>query len=671
MSLAVMHKTQTGFSLGPALRRHAWPALALAAISACIVVDAALLRIGVDDLDEGYFAEQAARVVGGALPYRDFDSLYTPGLLYLNAMIFSVAGGPTLVGMRLTSLVARALAAVGLYIIGRSVTPSSWGMWPPLLLLVGLDTVPLGWEPHPAWYALLGTLLVTWLVARGPATPAARRWVWMSLAGGAVAFTFLFKQNTGVLVGLAVIAMTVLEGFDLDGGSVTRPLLWLQLAVAAGSTGLVVLVLRSFLDAAVLLLIVSPMVLAVSVPLLGHQIDPAGVGVRKRLAPLIPFAAGGLVLTLPWMLALVVSMEGQLEHLGAFVGAVDQSLLFSPLQLPDPAALVAIALGVLVLAVALARRTWVKLLLTIAIVAASVLAVLWTRAADEPVLASALLTPQRVGYGIVALLPALAAWCGWFLVRRRPRTLPAWRVRWYLTIGSFLLITQYPRMDTLHLAWSAPLLLVVGALVMASAYSWLIRRWNTGPAQRALVAASLVGVLLIAALPGLYDRAGVLYAGNPDTGWPERTGLLRLDRPAAIAGFRTDPAAAYQLRDVLAYLQAETSPREPIFVYPSSPLLYVLADRPNPTRYSHVYPGLSVVEQQALTRTLDSAGVRTVVVSDAWLDFWGSTDKDGVISAYLDNTFQERQRFGVFRVLTRREARRPQRLQAACPNAPP
>jgi hypothetical protein len=162
-------------------------------------------------------------------------------------------------------------------------------------------------------------------------------------------------------------------------------------------------------------------------------------------------------------------------------------------------------------------------------------------------------------------------------------------------------------------------------------------------------------VLLVAALPGVYDRAGVLYTANPDTGWPERTGLLALERPPVVAGFRMDAAAAYQLRDVLAYLDAETSPGEAIFVYPSSPLLYLLADRPNPTRYSHVYPGLSVADQRALTETLDSAGVRTVVVSDAWLDFWGSTTNDSVVSAYLETVFQERARFGVFRILSRRD----------------
>jgi hypothetical protein len=366
------------------------------------------------------------------------------------------------------------------------------------------------------------------------------------------------------------------------------------------------------------------------------------------------FAAGGLVVTLPWLLALLVNLNGRLEHLGAFVGAVDQTVLFSPLQLPGPAALAALGICALLLAAAWARHAWQLVILMSAAAGVATLAVLGTRQPDEPALSSVLLTPERVGYGLVTLLPAIAAWSGWALTRRRPRSLVDWRLRWYLTIGSLLLVTQYPRMDTLHLAWSAPLLLVVGIAVIARAHAWLVRNGHTGHARAALVGASFFSVLLASAVPGLYDRAGVLYTSNPDTGWPERTGLLTLERPPIIAGFRLDAAAAYQLRDLLAYLDAETPAGEPIFVYPSSPLVYVLADRPNPTRYSHVYPGLALADQQALTSTLDSAGVRTVVVSDAWLDFWGSTESDSAITAYLDTVFQERARFGVFRVLTRR-----------------
>jgi hypothetical protein len=627
---------------------------ALAAIGTCVVLDAALLRVGLDELDEGYFVEQATRVLRGAVPYRDFDSLYTPGLLYLNTIIFTASGGPTVIGPRLASLAARAFTAVGLYAIGRSLAPWYWAIWPPVLLLTGLDVIPMGWEPHPAWEATLGAVVVALLVAQAPRVAASRCWLWMSLAGAAAAITFLFKQNTGVLIGLAVVAVVALDGLDPAGGCINRSLRWLQVGIAVGIVCLVIWLIHPFLDVAVLVLVVTPAVLAMTVLLLRVHMDPAGVSARQRLAPLIPFAAGGLMITLPWLTALLVSLNGHLEHLGPFVGALDQKMLFSPLQLPGPAALFPLGMGAVLLAAARARTVWLLVVLFVVAPGVATLAVFGTRLPDEPATGSVLLMPGRVSYGIVSLVPALAAWSGWYLAHRQPPSLWAWRLRWYLTIGSLLLITQYPRMDALHLAWSATLLLVVGAVVMAGTHAWLTQRGRSGRFHKALVASSLFGVLLVAALPGLYDRASVLYEANPNTGWPERTGLLAMDRPRMIGGFRLDAAAAYQLRDVLAYLDTETSPDEPIFVYPSSPLLYVLADRPNPTRFSHVYPGMSTADQQALTSSLDSAGVHTIVVSDAWLDFWGSTESDGVITAYLHMAFQERARFGVFRVMTRR-----------------
>jgi len=52
--------------------------------------------------------------------------------------------------------------------------------------------------------------------------------------------------------------------------------------------------------------------------------------------------------------------------------------------------------------------------------------------------------------------------------------------------------------------------------------------------------------------------------------------------------------------------------------------------------------------------TLDAADVRTVVVSDAWLDFWGPQPGNPLIQAYLAGSFQEQAVFGVYRVLGRR-----------------
>src|SRR6202023_2875216 len=97
--------------------------------------------------------------------------------------------------------------------------------------------------------------------------------------------------------------------------------------------------------------------------------------------------------------------------------------------------------------------------------------------------------PERVGFGIVSLVPAIAAWSTAWLVRAAPTSPAAWRLRWCLVAGSLVLVTQYPRMDTFHLAWSAPLLLVAGAVVLARAHSWLTRRWHTGLGRGTLGAA--------------------------------------------------------------------------------------------------------------------------------------------------------------------------------------
>src|SRR5205823_3904002 len=76
------------------------------------------------------------------------------------------------------------------------------------------------------------------------------------------------------------------------------------------------------------------------------------------------------------------------------------------------------------------------------------------------------------------------------------------------------------------------------------------------------------------------------------------------------------------LRGVIDDVKARTAPGEPIFVYPSEPLVYVVAERPNPTRYDHLYPGAAPpAEVQAVIRELKD--VRVVVTSDFWPPFFG------------------------------------------------
>src|SRR5437870_8701648 len=90
---------------------------ALGLIAACLVAELLVLRVGIDDLDEGYFAQQATRVFHGEVPFRDFETLYSPGLVYLHAAIFATIGGPSLVAMRALSVLARAGLALLLAVL--------------------------------------------------------------------------------------------------------------------------------------------------------------------------------------------------------------------------------------------------------------------------------------------------------------------------------------------------------------------------------------------------------------------------------------------------------------------------------------------------------------------------------------------------------------------------
>src|SRR5688572_10679418 len=44
---------------------------AVAALVGCLLLGLSMLNLGLDDLDEGYFVEQATRVLAGQVPYRD------------------------------------------------------------------------------------------------------------------------------------------------------------------------------------------------------------------------------------------------------------------------------------------------------------------------------------------------------------------------------------------------------------------------------------------------------------------------------------------------------------------------------------------------------------------------------------------------------------------------
>jgi len=453
------------------LRHPVWP---VAAIAAVLALEALALRIGIDDLDEGYFAQQTWRVLHGQVPFRDFDSLYTPGLLYVHAAVMTFM--PHLLALRALSMLFRIAAAALLYVLARPVVAAPlWAALPSVFLLVGFDDAPGRWEPHPSWPATVAALLAVWCITVAPS----RRWLFA--AGLAAGAAYALKQNTGVFM-------------------------------------LVALVLHDW---------------------------------RRALLPIAGFTAATIV----WLTPLLVAVDGEYASLGPLIGEVNLGGLASPPEL-------------------------------------------------------------------TILIPLACLGAGLWLVR-----LPDARVRWLILAGTCLFFTEFPRSDSLHLAWSAPLLLVVGAVGLS----------------RIRVGFAVVGVAvaLLLCMPTLRERVEtVRQASMPIIGLPLADGL------------RVPGQTWSDLLTTVADIRHRTAPGEAIFVYPTSPLLYVLADRPNASRLDHLNPGSANPVQ--IGSAIDSlSAVRLIVVSDFWRAAWGPPLDNAPLEDWLFSEFHEVAHFGQYRVLVR------------------
>jgi len=454
------------------LPTQVWP---IGLLLACLVLEAAVLHLGIDDLDEGYFLQQGTRVLDGQVPYRDFLTLYTPGLAYLHAAAFAVGDGPSVVAARAIALAARGGLVLMLFVLARPFVRSPWwAVLPGLLLLLGLDDAPVRWEPHPGWLSTLFGVIAVWCLAHRPSTR------WLVAAGAAAGLSYAFKQNTGIFILAAIIGWCAWR----DGWRA-----WLPFAAFVG-------------------------------------------------------------VTLVWLVPLLVAIDFQIGLLGVMVGALNTASLFSP---PEP----------------------------------------------------------------TLLIPMLALAGGVWLVRRDSHPV----LRWYVLAGLALFATEYPRMDTLHLAWSAPLLLVVGAIAL-SRLGWPY---------------AVVGVV------------GAMALLAPT--WTSR--LQYVEQPVApVADVHAPTRTAAEMEGLVADIQERTQPGEPIFVYPSSPLVYVLAERPNPTQFDHLNPGAARPAQiDEVIGDIQRAHTRVVVISDFWESVWGPPGDNAALEDWLSAHYTEVARDGAYRVL--------------------
>jgi hypothetical protein len=239
-------------------------------------------------------------------------------------------------------------------------------------------------------------------------------------------------------------------------------------------------------------------------------------------------------------------------------------------------------------------------------------------------------------------LPAIlvlgsALWAAWALARRDGFALAA-----LVAVGLAYLLA---RTDEFHLV---PLSVVL-AVALATA---------AGREPRVVPRGALGVALALIAVHGLERRAG--QAVHPPA-------LAAIPAPAA-DGVRTSPADAAALRALIPYVHARAPGGAPVLVAPprydrvrvGNPMLNVLLDRPNPTRYDVVQPGVVTTAKVQREMARDLRGTPVVVRWDSPLarevEDNGSGRSSGVfiLDRAIARGYRRAARFGEYVVLVRR-----------------
>jgi hypothetical protein len=235
------------------------------------------------------------------------------------------------------------------------------------------------------------------------------------------------------------------------------------------------------------------------------------------------------------------------------------------------------------------------------------------------------------------LVAGTALWAGWALVRRRGAPLAA-----LVAVGLAYLLA---RTDEFHLV---PL-----SVALAMALAWAAGREGNAAARAALAVA-----LGLIAVHGLERRVG--QARHPPA-------LAEIPAEAA-DGVRTAPADAAALRALIPYVRARAPNGAPVLVAPprydrvrvGDPMLNVLLDRPNPTRYDVVQPGVVTTAevQREMARDLPAAPVVVRWLSPLAREREpnGSGRSSGVfiLDRAIARGYRPARRFGDYLVLVRR-----------------
>jgi hypothetical protein len=642
--------------------KHALPRVGRLEAVAVAVAAVAMLAVyiwasgyWIDLIDEGYFVYLGSRVAAGDLPYRDFDTYYTPGIFYLFAWTFDLFG-MTIEPIRVLMSALRVLWALMLYALTRRVAPWPFAMLP-FLVIAAVDAAPIFPEPHPSWPSVVATLGTIEVIARHQ-TGGRRRWL---IAAGLLAgIAFAFKQNIGAFAALAIGAYVLMLRPDARAG---RLVLMLQAVFAAGLGAAVILLLRPGLDGRLAGALLLPFLatLAVIVWIAWTRARPEGwtMGLSSILLDAASAGAAFAVVTAAWMVPLALALGLHETPWGLFVGNVNQGALVLPFDLPSPAARWALPLAIwapILVALLGGRREWLsKRLLGVAVLLTVAALILPTGVPpDDGLMDDPGLYPWlsyfQVEFGtLFNYLPALGGWAGVaMLAHATLKQIPSRPLAWYLVAGSLTSLSLYPRVDAIHAMFAGPVLLVIGAWGLAIVHRTLTR--GTNVAVWLGVYASLMILPIATVLPHAYWRYVTIVHADPRATTPPPYVELGLER----APVRVPEFIAASVRGAVEYVQERTPSGEPFFVYPVDPLFYFLADRPNPTRFNHFIAGaLTPADLQDVIDDLDRTKPRYVLWDHGGATYFKTDLTNRVLSDYIWGCYAQVANFTPYLILER------------------
>jgi len=184
----------------------------------------------------GYSIAPAERVMQGEVPYRDFLFNYTPGILWVNALLMK-AFGVTLMATRIGLLAFKLITLFALYQIAKRLA-NRWAALVPVALTLAWLGHQQAFNVYPDQYLVLFALAGLSCMLNYDQTGRAR---WLLLTGLAIGVVFAFKYNVGVLLlgsgTLAIIARDLMMTRRIKRAANCVGVYLIGFALVAGALG--------------------------------------------------------------------------------------------------------------------------------------------------------------------------------------------------------------------------------------------------------------------------------------------------------------------------------------------------------------------------------------------------------------------------------------------------